>query len=216
MSPFCLRFVVAACVGGLLATAVMMGASAGHLDIADGEDTKGLLDIRRVKHSGGERPRWKVMTYDGWTKKRIFDAGYVTVLLDTKGKRRPDYYVLVGSFGTRLYGHLWRDRASRPDYKVSRIKVSKPNWKTIAIKVPLAKMKVGSRRLVYRWQVETLFTGARCPSVCFDLAPDGEPVTEPLPHPVEPSPIPSVTPTPVPSGTVTPGPSATPTPSPSS
>ncbi len=206
MSRVVLRPLVAAVVGALVGTSMMIGAVAGHLAVTDDNDTRGLLDVRRVTHTGGERPRWNVITYDGWTKRRLFDVGYVTLLIDTKGNSHPDYYVLAGSFGTRLYGHLWRDRASRPDYKIAKVKVWKASWKKVAIKLPLAKMKIGSRRVVYRWQVETLFTGPRCRQVCFDLAPDGAAVVEPLPAPDEPSPAPSPTPTPEPSGTPIPAP----------
>ncbi|HWC13903.1 MAG TPA: hypothetical protein VG929_04850 [Actinomycetota bacterium] len=196
-----------AAIVALTTTAVIVGALAGHLPVRDADDTRGALDIRRATNTGGSRPRWNVITFEGWKAGRIFDVGYVTILLDTVANERPDYYVLVGSFGNRLYAHLWRDRAHRPDYRVGSVNVWKPNWKSVAVKLPLSRMSIGSRRLVYRWQVETLFTGARCRNVCFDLAPDSQAVAEPLPGLTQPpSPTPSVTPTPDPSGTPTPEP----------
>ena len=214
MRVLLLRFVAAVSLGVLVLAALMMGAVAGHLRVTDPDDTRGVLDVRRVTHTGGERPRWNVITYEGWTRERIFDMGYVTVQLDTMAEPRPDYYVLVGSFGSRLYAHLWRDRGNRPDYQIAAVNVWKPTWKMLAIKLPLAKMNIGPRRLVYRWSVETIFTGASCRRVCFDLAPDAGAVEEPVPG-VEP-PLPTVTPTPDPTGTPTPDPSGSPTPTPSS
>lgn len=210
------RLIVGACVATIALSAIMMGATARHLPVSDPDDTRGRLDVRRVTHSGGSRPRWDVITYEGWTKKQVFDVGYVTLMLDTKARARPDYYVLVGSFGTHLYGHLWRDRLNKPDYKIANVNVWKPTWRKIAIRLPLAKMKIGPRRIVYRWSVETLFTGARCRRVCFDVVPDSGAVAEPIPGRVAPSPTPTVSPSPGPTESPSPDPSATPTPSPTS
>lgn len=208
------RLIVGACAATIAVSAIMMGATARHLPVSDPDDTRGRLDVKRVSHSGGPRPRWNVITYEGWTKKHIFDVGYVTLLLDTKGGARPDYYVLVGSFGTRLYGHLWRDRVNKRDFKVAKVKVWKPAWRKLAIKLPLAKMKIGPRRILYRWNVETLFTGPRCRRVCFDLVPDSGAVAEPIPGRVVPSPTPTASPSPDPTESPSPDPSETPTPSP--
>lgn len=182
------------------AAGVALVASAEHLPVVDQADTRGPLDIRRASIEGQRRPRWKVATWEGWSRPRIFDSGYVMVRLDTFGRARADYYVLVGSSGDRLYADLWRDRTNEPDVKRSAVAVWRPGWKSVAVKVPLARLRIGSDRAFYRWSVETIFTGPACPRVCFDLAPDEGTILEPLPFPT-PTPTPSVTETPTPEPT---------------
>lgn len=58
-------------------------------------------------------------------------------------------------------------------------------------------MRIGERRLVYNWYVQTMFTGERCRRVCFDLVPDQGVVAEPLPV-VTPTTTPTTSPTPSP------------------
>jgi hypothetical protein len=193
-----LRVVILVSVAVAGAASLAFMASANHLDVTDPNDTRGPLDVRVVESNGRNRPSWKIITFSRWSRPEIFDAGYVTVLLDTRRAARPDYYILVGSRGTRLYADLWRDRESKPDYRVAKVKVWRADKKSVSVKVPLKLMIVGTQRTFYRWTVETIFTGERCTRVCFDFVPDEGAVVEPLPVP---SPTPTVTTTPSPSPT---------------
>src|SRR5687767_1792745 len=141
-----------------LAMVVSFGASAGHSDIVDPDDTRGWLDVRRVTTDGGARARWKVVTWGSWQASQIWDAGYVTINLDTFGTPTPDYYILVGSVGTHLFGELWRDRDQRRDYRVSGVHVWRPSKTSVSARLPLKKMQIGNRRLAYTWYVETIYT----------------------------------------------------------
>ena len=192
----------------LLAMAVSFGASAGHSDILDPNDTRGWLDVRRVTTEGRARPRWKVVTWGSWRASQIWDAGYVTINLDTFGRPDPDYYILVGSVGTHLFGELWRDRDTRRDFRVSGVRVWRAANNSLSARIPLAKMRIGERRVAYTWYVETIYTSDSCRRVCFDLAPDTGVVTEPLPFVT-----PTVRPTPTPTPTVTTSPTPTASPS---
>ena len=178
-------------------SAFWLAASASHLPVADANDTRGPLDVRRVEVLGQKRPRWKVITWSTWTTAQIFDTGYGTIYLDTFGNQRADYYILVGSFGHRLYANLYRDRAEKRDIFLRSLdRVGRSDKSSFYVRVALAGLRVGERRTFYRWRAETMFTGDRCRRVCFDPAPDVGSVTEPLPV---------VTPTPTP----TPSPSTT-------
>ena len=177
---------------------LLFSASASHLPVADPDDTRGLLDISRVEVEGTNRPKWKVITFPRWSTAEIFDYGYALVLIDTFNGQRPDYYILVGSLGSRLYADLFRDRESKKDVHVSALSLlGRADDRSFYVRLPLKKMKVGEQRTFFRWRIETLFTGDRCHNVCFDKAPDTGLVSEPLPLPTT-SPSPSVTPTPSP------------------
>ena len=177
------------------AASVAFVATASHLDVTDPNDTRGPLDVRRVENLGTTQPTWKVVTFASWSRAEIWDSGYVTVLFDTRAGPQPDYYVLVGSLGSRLYADLWRDRATKPDRRVAGVKVWRADNSSVSIRFPLDRMVIGSERTFYGWSVETLFTGERCRRVCFDFAPDEGTVVEPLPVP---SPTVAITPSPSP------------------
>ena len=189
--------------GAALVATVSLGslgllASADHVSLEDPNDVRGALDIRNVRLHGSERPRWKVLAWSGWSTAEMWDMGYVTVLLDTVGDGRSDYYVLIGSAGNRMYAELWRDRADRRDLRLSGVEVWRPGRKSVSVKLPLRKMKIGERRTFYRWRIETIFTGKRCRRACFDLAPDDGFVVQPFGGQT-PLPTPTITPQPTPS-----------------
>ena len=91
-----LRFLAA---GVALAVALPLLASARHLDVQDPNDTRGLLDVRRVQVVGTDRPRFTVLTFGRWTTADIYDRGFLLVYLDTFGDERFDYYALLRSVG---------------------------------------------------------------------------------------------------------------------
>lgn len=194
-----LLLAAAVAAGAVVATAI-----AGHVNLIDPNDTPGLLDVRRVELDGTKRPRWRVFTFSRWSTEDVFDSGFTLVRLDTFGSPRFDYYALIRSNGFRLRASLWRDRATKRDYKVDGLAVWRPSRASLAVRVPLRKVRIGKRRIAYHWIVETLFTSDKCRSVCIDFAPDAGRIAEPLP-------VPPPTPTPTP----TPSDSATPTPTPS-
>ncbi|MGH2695324.1 MAG: hypothetical protein ACRDJJ_11015 [Actinomycetota bacterium] len=192
-------------------------AGATHLDPDDANDARGPLDVESVRSFGvTRRPSWRVITFAKWTAKRVWDKGFVLVFLDTFGDDRLDYYALVRSNGSRMRARLFRDRRRKRDRDLGRLRAWRRGRRSVSVRVPFRRLRVGGNRPFYRWQVQTLFTGRRCRRACFDLVPDRGPVLEPL---VEPGPSPTVSPTPSPSPTVTPTPSpsptVTPTPSPS-
>lgn len=181
----------------VVAVSVAFVATASHLDVADPNDTRGPLDVRRVESFGATQPSWRIVTFSSWSRAEIFDTGYVTVLFDTRAGPQPDYYVLVGSLGRRLYADLWRDRMSKPDRRVAGVKVWRASNASVSIKLPLDRMVIGSERTFYSWSVQTLFTGEHCRRVCFDFVPDEGAIVEPLPVP---SPTVTITPSPSPTG----------------
>ncbi len=195
------RWILLAAFAGIAAVVPLL-AWANHADVRDRNDTSGLLDVSRVEVTGSERPVWHILTFNDWTVERIFDTGFFLVRLDTFGTERYDYYALVRSDGDRLKGTLVRDRSRRPDFNVSRIEVWRPARNSVRVRIPLAKMRIGTGRLTYTWQVQTLFSSGNCRRVCIDDVPDQRGVSERLPG-VPPS---------VPTATPTAGPTATPSP----
>ena len=170
------RSLVAALLAIVLLPAVP--SSANRVDVADRNDTAGLLDVRMVK-GWGSPPRWKIATYSRVRARQIWDRGYLLVFFDVFGNARYDYYALVRSTGRRMAAALWRDRAEQSDIYVVELDVTRPTRRTLQVKVPLTLMRHPDERLHYVWSVQTLLTGRSCPNVCFDFAPNGEGVTEP-------------------------------------
>ena len=184
--------------------ALPLWALATHADVQDENDVRGLLDVKFVKVSGDEKPRWEFITFGEWTTEAIWDRGYGLVYFDTSGDNRFDKYALVRSDGFGLKGSLWRDRKEGQDVKISNLDVFRRNQKSMTVRVPFRKLDIPERRDFYRWFAETLFTGNNCRRVCIDRVPDEGSIFEPL---EDPNPTPTVTPTATPSTSPTASPS---------
>lgn len=187
------------------AIVAMSTAPASHLRIPDSRDTNGALDVRAVAVLGDRTVTWKVVTWTRWSTRSIRDRGFVLVYLDTFGDSRADYYALVRSTGARLEGSLWRDREARPDVRLGWLRVRRPGPASLEVVVSLSRLNMSPDRVEYGWRVQTLLSGARCPRVCFDHAPNAGMIAEPNPH-AAPSPTPSNTLLPTPTATSTPTP----------
>jgi hypothetical protein len=158
----------------------MVLAGASHRDLRDPNDTRGRLDVRSVKSFGAIRkPGWRIVTGARWTARRMQDRGFVLVNLDTFGSSRFDYYALIGSNGSRMKGTLWRDRASKRDRRVSKLGVWRADERSVSLRIPLSRMKLGNERLEYRWYAQTLFTSSKCKQVCIDRVPNRGAINEP-------------------------------------
>ena len=185
--------IAAAVVGAVVVLSLAMMAIAHHSSIVDANDTRGLMDVRRVDTNGMRAPKWTVVTFPTWRAADIFDAGFVVVRLDTFGGPRFDHFVLVRSDGRRLRASLWRDRAEKSDYRIRTLRVRRPDQRSLTVRVPLDDLRIGTLRVSFDWIVETVFLGERCPRACLDNVPDQGRVTEPVPVPT-----PTITPTPTP------------------
>jgi hypothetical protein len=180
----------------VIGASVPLLAGADHLDPDDPNDTRGPLDVKSVRSWGrARRPGWRVITFARWSAERVWDRGFVMVFLDTRRSDRFDYYALVRSNGSKMRARLFRDRRRRRDRDLGPLAAWRPSRRSVSVRVPFRKLRVGDNRAFYRWQVQTLFTGSRCRRVCFDVVPDRGPVLEPL---NEPGPSPTITPTPTP------------------
>lgn len=175
--------VVALVVGSMLAPMV---ANATHRRAWDGNDTRGVLDVRVVEMRRDRPPRFRIKTFSGWSVKRIWDRGYILIYFDTygylKGRRaRFDYYGVIRSTGRRLRGKLYRDRKRTRDPQVGRFKAGKLNRRTVKATIAIRdEMRIGDNRDEFKWKVKTLYTGSRCRRVCIDRAPDSRSITERL------------------------------------
>lgn len=213
------RFVLGFLILSLVAVPWL--ASARHANLADPRDTDGLLDIKEVRLHGEKRPTWKTITFPKWGTERIFDRGFALVNIDARGDRHFEYYALVRSVGSGMRGELFRNRKKKSDYSVGSLKVWRPDLRSVSVRIPLRKLRIGDNRTYYRWFVQTLMTGSACPRVCIDRAPDEGAVRQPLAEPtptitIEPSPTVTIEPSPTTSPTGEPTPSASPTADPSS
>jgi hypothetical protein len=158
--------------------------TAQHLDVSDGNDVDGVLDIRRVAVYG-RPPTWNIVTHRRWRARSIWDRGFLVVAFNTFASARYDYYALIRSTGRRLRAELYRDRTKKRDYKVSSLKTWRPDRRSVKVRVPLERMIFGKKRRYYRWYAQSLLTGPDCRRTCIDLAPDRSGVREPLGPPPE-------------------------------
>ena len=188
-------------VAGVTAAA-FAGGSTTRAQTEDPNDTKGMLDVRRVwfEPEAGP-PRWTVVTFRPWTEELTRDRGYVFVYLDTMGDERFDFYVLILSNGRRLSGSLWRDPKNGTDVRISALDVKRDSVFNVALRIPLGLLDIGEFRTVYRWTVVTTFTGHVCRATCVDRVPDEGTFEQPIGSS---TPTPTTTPTPTPTPTVSP------------
>lgn len=175
-------------IAAVLAVSLLApAAQADHRSVSDGPDARGPLDVRRVDHSGGGWPKWKITTFNKWSRRRILDQGFVMVYLDTFGSKRHDYYALVWADKDRIRATLMRDREYKSDFPVTGLRVWRPSTQSVRLVVPLHKMRVAANRATYNWYVQSLWSGEKCKQVCFDWAPNigsrGLGIEEPLPLP---------------------------------
>ena len=173
-----------------------MFAGAHHKPVADPKDTRGKLDVRSVVVSGTKRrPTFRINTYPRWTARDVWDRGYLLVWLDTRAGSAFDYYVLIRSVANRLRAVLFRYRPNRRDVRIAGLRVRRPNRRSVTVRIPLGRVVFGEKRLQYGWQAQTLWMAGRCRrKVCFDFAPNRNPVMEPIPG-KEPKPTPTPSPT---------------------
>ena len=190
----------------LLAGLAPLFARAHHGDVVDGNDTRGLLDVRKVETFGVMKPGWRIITFKDWRAQRVWDHGHFLVYLDTFGDERFDYYALVSSFGHGMQGRLWRDRAKKPDRELGQVPVWRKDERSVSVRVPLRRVHFPQRRLFIRWYVQSLWTSSACRRVCFDIVPHRNGVIEPVRPTPTTTPTPTVTPTPTPTVTPTPSP----------
>jgi hypothetical protein len=180
-----------------LITVTLMAVVAGahHTDLRDPGDTRGRLDVMQVRfrHQPGP-PLWTVITFGEWGAAKMWDRGYILVLLDTEGGMGAEYYLLVRSLGRILGGSLWRAHATGPDSYLGAVPVKRFSRRSASVQVGLTRLKFGGRSF-YRWWVQTLYTSKACPRTCQDRAPNGEPVPQWRPG-MSPTPSPSPSPSP--------------------
>jgi hypothetical protein len=189
-------FVVAALVVAGIVGAI---AIAGPNTVQDGNDTRGVLDVKTVRwsHPSGEPPGWKIVTFDGWSARKLWDRGYLYVLVDTVGGDPAEYAAQVRSDGRRLSGVLYRlgKGANGRDVAVSALSVRKPGAAAVAVRIPLKRLHFGPARTFYRWWTVTTLSGEKCPSTCVDRAPNSGSVLRYRPG-MSPTPSGTASPTP--------------------
>lgn len=169
---------VAVVVG--IAIALPLTAFADHVDVVDPNDTRGVLDVRRVHVDGTARPRYTILTVARWSTADIYDRGFLLVYLETFGDERYDYYALVRSNGRTMEAVLYRDRPNKRDLPMGEINAYRAGKNGVAVRIPLDRLRFPAERVFYVWRVETLMTNPRCRRVCFDRAPDEGGVIEPI------------------------------------
>lgn len=171
-SPF--RSAIPFLVAGLIVSAavVAIATPSFHSDVNDPNDTRGLLDVRKVRLDHGGATEFTVLTFADWTAASIWDRGNGYVFLDTEGGDEPEYFVVVRSTGSELQASLWRDRRDRRDLFLRNVKVRRKSSDGVSVAVPIRSLRFGQFRTAYYWWAMTSFTGEVCRRTCLDRAPD--------------------------------------------
>lgn len=163
-----------------IALALPLTSFASHVDVADPDDTRGLLDVRLVDVDGSSNPRYTILTFPRWSTADVYDLGFLLVYLDTFGDERYDYYVLVRSDGRVMEAVLFRDRKVKQDIEIGEINAYRRTKNGVSVRIPLRALRIGRQRVFYIWRVQTLMASANCRRVCFDFVPDAGGVIEPI------------------------------------
>lgn len=167
-------------IGTLFVLASLAPASAEHLIVEDPNDTKGRADIERVKVEKDGPRKWTIRTFRGWRVNDFFEKGWFFIQLDTVGDERFDYFVFVKAKRRRLGAAIWRDRENKDDVLVRHVNVRKVGKAVMRVSVPFDKIRVGEKRVQFRWYAKSLWSSPKCPRVCIDRAPNNRAVREPL------------------------------------
>lgn len=144
--------------------------------ISDPNDSRGPLDLSEVRIEPGAEPVWRFTTFEPWSISGTRDRAFFLVLIDVLGDPDPDYNALVRSTGFQLVGTLFHTGPGG-EFSVGSLAVSRPNGRSVAVRVPFSLMDEDPSRLVdgstalARWQIQTVFNGEGCGGACFDLAP---------------------------------------------
>ncbi|MEO8424299.1 MAG: hypothetical protein ABI595_10390, partial [Actinomycetota bacterium] len=176
-----LPFAVACFTVAVVTAAAFAGGPASRAQVQDPNDTRGLLDVRRVWFEPEVDPaRWTIVTFSPWTEELTRERGFVFVFLDTMGDPRFDYYAVILSNGRHLSGSLWRDPKRGPAERLLGLDVRRDSDTNVAVRIPLGQLDIGGVRTVYRWSVVTTFTGRVCRATCIDRIPDEGTFEQPL------------------------------------
>lgn len=172
---------------GLAAASILvlaLPALGGTTSLEDPNDTNGRLDVRNVTLDDAVSPlAWRIETFRRWTVRDIWDRGFVTVQLDTKGDARIDHLAVVGSNGRALIGVLNRVRSDGRLVEIGRLHAGRAGGRAVALTIALHRLSIGPYRTSFSWNVVTSFLGDNCPRTCFDVVPDEGIVQQPLPGP---------------------------------
>lgn len=169
-------------------------ALATHAPVSDPNDTRGPLDVRRVKLEHEDGPgEWTVLTFAEWTPRSMWDVGNAFVFLDTAKNQDAEYFVHIRSNGRRMVGALWRI-GDRRDRLLRGIAAWRDSRDGVSVRVRLGQLTFGGARRSFRWWVYTSFSGIRCRATCVDRAPNSGAVEQWRPG-FSPTPSPSGSPT---------------------
>jgi RTX calcium-binding nonapeptide repeat (4 copies) len=143
-----------------------VGAACQPLSPGDGNDTRGLVDVRLVDTGGGPGT-WRISWFGRTSKKRLWDLGYVIVSLDTREGPAFDFHLVARSTGRRMLGLLLRDGVRKP---IGRVEARKPGARGVNLAVGLDRLALAPERAYYRWAVRTTWGDGKC-RPCLDLVP---------------------------------------------
>jgi RTX calcium-binding nonapeptide repeat (4 copies) len=133
----------------------------------DRNDSRGILDVRKVDMGTGDKWAWRVKTRSRWNLRRLWDDGYVIIYLDTRENQRSDFYLLARSLGRRMSGALFRDGTGR-DPRLGGVKVAHPTRNSARFTFDLDRIPVEAGRDFIRWSAQTILINGACAKGCFD------------------------------------------------
>jgi hypothetical protein len=188
-----LPFLVALTIAAVAIAAI--AAPSYHSDARDPNDTRGLLDVRRVRLDHEGRTEVTVITFADWTAASIWDRGNAYVFLDTEGGENPEYFGVVRSTGSELQASLWRDRREHRDVFLRNLRVRRKSRDGVSIEIPIKTLEFGRFRESYFWWATTSFTAEVCRRTCIDRAPDAGSIEQWRPG-MSPTPTNTTTPSP--------------------
>lgn len=167
-------------------------SEAGTQVVADGNDVKGKLDIKRAKatHTGEKEFRHTLITYDGWKVEDLNNNDGLFLALDTDCDQSDvEFWIVVVREGKRLDAYRTNSNFVILD---DTVKFGHPTARKLWIKITsttIAKAKG------YSWGAATLYKAKNgCKNGCVDSAPNDELVVHDFTAPeIQMFPVPDVT-----------------------
>ena len=141
-----LPFAVAILAVAVVTAVAFAAGPSSRAQVQDPNDTRGLLDVRRVWFEPEiHPPRWTVVTYLPFSAEQTRERGYVFVYLDTFGDEGFDYYAMILSNGRHLSSSLWREPRRGPDVRLMGLVVRHDSDTEVSVRIPLGQL--GCRRV---------------------------------------------------------------------
>ena len=163
--------------GGADICADAPGASCDPPSPADGDDTRGRLDVSLVATAfDAEQVAMRLRVRGRSSAYGLWDDGYALISFDTTGGDEFERHAVARWTRRGVRGFMIGEGQRGPS---GRLKAKRRGGRGVLLRVPVGRLEMHPERPYFRWRAETIFTGAGC-RPCFDTVPEAGAYAQPV------------------------------------